>query len=85
MVSELGIFILDKFFDPCKKCLVRPTCQPTLDTCPRYKKYHNRRYDIEGLTGDIEWWIIGTMLSVGLLFIITTFAFGIWKWSEIIF
>ena len=85
MISELGIFILDKFFDPCKKCLVRATCRPSQNTCPEYKKYHKRKYNLEELIGNIEWWIIGTILILGLLFIISTFAFGIWKWIEIIF
>jgi len=85
MLDNFRIFLVNKFLNPCKKCLVRATCQPPEPECPDYKRYICRKNWLGLLQTDVEWWIIGSILISGILFIISTFAFGIWKWIEILF
>ncbi len=81
-MNSIAQFILKKFFNPCKTCLVKVIC---LDQCPSYEKYCDRTLDVELLIEDVEWWITKTILYICLLLIITTFGFGIWKHIELIF
>jgi hypothetical protein len=85
MLDNIRIFLIDRYLNPCKKCLVRATCQQSELICPDYKRYNCRKNALSLIQTDIEWWIIGTLLIISLLFITATFAFGIWSWIELIF
>lgn len=71
-------------YDPCKNCLVKVTCQLEQRLKCDMQRNHIKIYNIIG--GIDDWidaiWIFGIIMC-GLLFIITTFAFGIWKWFEL--
>ena len=70
--------------DPCKICLVKVTCRMEQRVeCGRYHK-HIKFYNTIGLVND--WldaiWILGIVVG-GFIFVVLTFAFGIWKWVEL--
>jgi len=75
------------YIDPCGEesvCFVRPACHirnnipwTRRDKCPDYKRFYERRDVIDNIkTEIIEWFCIGTMLSV-LAFIAFLFILGI--------
>ena len=71
-------------YDPCRLCLVKVTCNLEQRVkCGRYHK-HIKYYTTIGKIDDFfdAIWILGILVG-GLLFVITTFAFGIWKWFEL--
>lgn len=43
--DTLGEFIIDKFSNPCKKCLVKAICRPQFQECDSYRQYIDRRYE----------------------------------------
>jgi len=47
LFDDLGKFIIDKFLNPCKKCLVRAVCKPVWTSCDNYTQYLDR-IDVAG-------------------------------------
>jgi hypothetical protein len=85
MIEELGEALYSRYFNPCKKCLVQATCEPSSTKCDKYDHFHKQNHKISSIGSDIEAVVLILYLCIGVLFIISIFVFGIWKWIEIIF
>ena len=84
MLDTLGKWLVDRYRSPCKKCLVRPTCDPFASGCDEWKQFINKRDMAESIGNDIEAYILLGAITIGLLFIIVTFVLGLWVWFDII-
>jgi hypothetical protein len=86
-------WFVKKYLNPCKKCIVQSTCDPSKvsykltrsNECEQYSKYLNRLSKFDSVGSDIDVYTFLTLMGIGCLFILTTFGFGIWKWVELIF
>jgi len=85
ILDDLGVMIIDKFFKPCKKCLVRATCKPFEVNCDEWKKFINQRERAESIGDNAETWAILISVILGMLLVAATFGLGIVKWSEMFF
>ncbi len=76
MLERIGEFIIDKYFNPCKKCLVQATCRPKFQKCDNYSQYLITRYRAGS---SVEFW--GMLLFVGaeFIFIIAICTSLLWK------
>ena len=84
MLDDLGVILVDKYLKPCKKCLVRATCEPFKIDCDKWNKYIDQRDNAEETGSEIESYILLIALIVGTLFIGVTFGLGIREWIRII-
>ena len=79
MLDRLGKFIVDKYFDPCKKCLVKAICKPNWRKCDDYSQYLDHRYNARNKA---QFWVLLTLVVSELLFIITILGYGKWEWFK---
>ena len=68
---------------PCKKCLVKATCNDLARDC-QYKEDHFK-YDRakENVKDELSEWFFIVSFFGGMAFVVLTFILGIWKWVEI--
>lgn len=80
-------WFVNKYLDPCKICLVQVTCNPTSlrGKCELYNKYLKRLGQADTWGSNVDVWTFLIMAGTGVLFILTTFGLGLWKWVELIF
>ena len=80
--DSLGEFIVIKFLNPCKKCLVRAVCKPAWTSCDDHTRYLN----LMDTAGDA---IKGCLIVLLLIteVIVITIAIGpeLYEWIKIIF
>ncbi len=70
MLDSIGEFIVDKFYNPCKKCLVKAACRPHLIKCDNYKQYLDTRNEAGRL---VEFWGMLAFVGIELIFMIIIF------------
>lgn len=66
--------------NPCKKCLVQAACQKT---CTTKENFYKTARKINKLDSEIEIGFLLTCFLSGILFMVITFIFGLWKWVEL--
>ena len=84
MLDDLGKMLVDRYKNPCKKCIVRATCEPFTANCNKWEEFIDQRDNAESIGNDVEAYILLGAIIIGLLFIILTFGLGLWVWFDII-
>jgi len=85
--EDFAKWFVEKFLNPCKKCLVQASCNPMRQNkrCDAYTIYLKRRQEYTATGGDVDVYTFLGVAVVGTLFVIATFCLGVWKWVELIF
>ena len=85
MLGDLGKSLVDRYKNPCKKCIVRATCEPWTTNCDKWEKFIDQRNKAESTGDNIEVWAVIILIILGMLLVAVTFGLGIVKWSEMFF
>lgn len=70
--------------DPCKKCLVKVTCNPMAEKCKQFHNHRRLHGYYENFLDETKEWTATLIVLGGVLFIPITFCFGLWKWVELL-
>jgi len=88
VISRLVEWIYRKYnANICKSCLIKPICKPENiydDRCSKYEIYIEKLEKIVVRCKNIEDYIFETFIGFLCMFILVTFAMGLYDWFKII-